>query len=412
MRQTRYSGKLDSSALDKKLQQVLIRRDAVETNFRVKHVRKWTVMFCDVSRTLNLVTTLNEDERIKLTEEYHSRIVDIIKKFDPSYYSTTTGPQVVVCFETAENAAKAAVGIQLALNEWKDKYDGHQHFIPSIGLHTGDLVLKDDELQQSNACNLGKRIETEAKVGDIFISAATYAQLMEEKKYQITFVRSAMVKNIPEPQKIYSLSWKTQKAPVLKSNAKGPLINLTKTEEVTQGYMGILICDVSGSSRKFWNLGDREGNMLIEIYRKEVFPILMKYKAVNIEISEGDMISACFAGDKIINTVLAAIEIQKELFRRNVNMANRQRYKLETSIGLHAGEVEIRDKKITHNSIFYTCKSLQDQAEANEIFVSEEMKTFLQKYPNIKLIEAGETTIKGSIEKIKMFNLEWFRSGR
>src|SRR5690606_31082640 len=147
-------------------------------------------------------------------------------------------------------------------------------------------------------------------------------------------------------------------------------------------------------------------------YRREVFPILMKYKAVNIEICDGDQIVACFNEENIPRAVLAAVEIQKSLFRRNVNMATRERYKLQTAIGIHTGPVEIMDKKVLHNSTYFTCKSIQCAAEENEIYLSDEVKEYLKKYDNLTLHPAGEMDMQGGAKTICLYSLEWYRTGR
>ncbi len=401
--------------LEKHLEQAIHKHNLVETEFRARHVHRWTVLFCDVSKVLNQAVGLNIKTRKALVEKYRTICDEIIESYDPPFNSKDEGPQVLACFDNAEEACEAAIAIQYTFISWQNHTDGRQYFHPAIGLHTGDFVVKDGELKQSNACNLGKRIQTEAGPGNIFISSSTNEEVALLNRFDLNYERTAMVKNIPEPQKIYNLEWEQDSDTCHRESTgkkKGSLITVPKEEdEVLEGYMGLLVCDVAGSSKKFWHLGDREGNMLIDMYRKEVFPILLKFHAQSVEISEGDQITATFSANHITNTTLAAIQIQKDLFRRNVNMAERERFKLNVSIGLHCGDLTVHNNKVIHNETFYTGKAIQDDAEANEIYISGEMQRHLSIYSKMFMNEIGETQVKGTDIVVPVYALQWHRSG-
>ncbi len=423
---SKYRGDFSSKTLEDSLKKVLDTRQEEETKFRAKHVYKWTIMFCDASRTLKKATDISEEKLKELTAEYREVITKIANKYDPPYTASGDGPQLVICFDSPETAANAAIEIQKELKDWRYRDDGGAYFRPSIGLNSGDFVIKDDDLKQSNACNLGKRVETQANKAQIFLSYSTYEELKSYSNYKIAFEKEALLKNIPDPQNIYNLSWQSSTiTDVAKKNntddkdeshstpsPSGILEELDDKVNIAEKFMGILICDVAGSTKKFWNLGDREGNLLIDIFRKEVFIILKKYKAVHIEIREGDMIVACFSLDKPILNVMAGIEIQKNFFRRNVGLGSRNREKIESSIGLHVGNFAVSNSEIVPNMDFFTAKGMQDMAGANDICISEEMANMIKEYTHMPLVESGETTVKGKDEPLKIFNLEWYKSSK
>lgn len=422
MRMKSGDSQITSEFLENRLKKALNTRLMEETKFRANHVYQWTVMFCDVSRTIKSVMDVDDAKMDELTAEYRELVKNIIDVFDPPFVGSDDGPQVLVCFEKPEHAADAAIMIQTQLKEWRYRDDGGQYYRPSIGLHNGDFVIVDNDLKQSNACNMGKRIETQAKSGELYISLPTYEILKEFANYKIEFVRETTLKNIPEPQKVYSLLW--QESQTLKDIQE--VIHSASEEEAqetggeesdvdgepgTEAVMGLLICDVAGSTRKFWNLGDREGNLLINIFKKEVFMILKKYKAAHIENREGDMIVACFTMDKPILNVMAAVEIQKNFFTRNVNLGNRTREKLETSIGIHVGTVKIHKDEVIPTPAFFTCKGAQDLAQANEVYLTEEVAKLIKEYTHLAMAEAGETMVKGIPAPIKLYSLEWYKKG-
>lgn len=401
---------IQSEDLDKRLSNVLHAIHNEETRFRANFVNKWTIMFCDISRKISEMPHTDDDLLKTLIIEYRDFVLAIVQEFEPVYTSPGDGPQLVLCFEKAEEAADAAIAIQKGLEEWKDRSDGAENFIPSIGLHSGEFVFKDDELKQSNACNLGKRIETQADHGKIFVSSTTKEALNGNPKFIIQFVKKAMLKNIPEVQDIFSLEGQASVNVAKVSRPAGISFSSLLNNQEIECNMGLLICDVSGSTKKFWILGDREGNLLIETFQKEVFLILKKYKATHIEQREGDMIIACFMEGKPVLNVMAAIEIQKTFFRRNTNLATRTRHKIETSIGIHYGNMIIRNQKIIPTPDFLTCKGIQDMAQANEVWLSAEMYKHIKEYTHFPVMNLGETPIKGFADPIPLFSLEWHRT--
>jgi class 3 adenylate cyclase len=421
---SKYRGDVSSKSLEDSLKKVLDTRHEEETKFRAKHVYKWTIMFCDASRTIKKASDISEDKLQELTTEYRELITKIAEKYDPPYTASGDGPQLVICFDSSETAANAAIEIQKELKAWRYRDDGGAYFRPSIGLNAGDFVIKDDDLKQSNACNLGKRVETQASKAQIFLSDETYEELKSYSNYKIEFETEALLKNIPEPQNIYNLSWQSSTITDVVKNDDANSKNKPSSDQtdstdedgegvnIAEKFMGILICDVAGSTKKFWNLGDREGNLLIEIFRKEVFLILKKYKAIHIEIREGDMIVACFSLDRPILNVMAGIEIQKNFFRRNVGLGGRNREKIESSIGLHVGNFAVSSSEIVPNPDFFTAKGMQDMAGSNDICISEEMANMIKEYSHLPLVESGETTVKGKDEPLKIFNLEWYKSSK
>lgn len=410
----RNQGSIGSEQLDKRLSEALNSIQTEETKFRAKYVNRWTIMFCDASRKISHLTNMDEEELKELVLEYREFVLDIVDEFDPPFISPGDGPQVVICFEEPEHAANAAIAIQNGLRSWRYRKDGGECFRPSIGLHTGEFVIKDGDLKQSNACNMGKRVETQADPGRIYISSTTFEALEPLNQYGLKFVGNVELKNIPEPQDIYSLIGKgaIQMAQKSKPAVETESAELKEEDQVQdiEGEMGMLVCDVSGSTKKFWMLGDREGNFLIDIFQKEVFLILRKYRATHIEQREGDMIVACFMGDKPIVNVLAAVEIQKNFFRRNTNLATRERQKIETSIGIHYGHGLIRNKAIVPNLDFMACKGIQDLAEANEICLSSDVRNLILEYSHFAMDDMGGIEIKGSEDPIHVFSLHWHKT--
>ena len=50
-------------------------------------------------------------------------------------------------------------------------------------------------------------------------------------------------------------------------------------------------------------------------------------------------------------------------------------------------------------------------ADANEICLTDEVAKLITEYSHLQMAEAGETTIKGFPEPIKIYQLEWYKKG-
>lgn len=403
-----------SKRLEEGLSRIVKTHEEVEKQFRSNHVRDWTVMFCDVSRTLR---QKSDDENLQdLILTYRALVEAVIERFDTPFILPGNGPLVLVCFRTPQAAAAAAARIQKGMEIWRLCKGETSRFVPTIGLHTGEFVVRNNELMQSHDCNLGKRIETEAAPGQIALSSSTREALSEND--HIIYLRTATVKNIPEPQQIFVFDWSNIPAPDIDYRALGMEVdssggvNPMLEDAEDERFLTMIVMDIAGSSKKFWNLGDREGNMLIDFYQQQVVPVLKKFKAVHIEPGEGDQIVACFDADKTVETVLAAIEIQRCFFRYNSHSKTRGNRKIEISTGVHIGGVVIRNGRVAPTHDFFVCKGIQETAEANEILLSDQMAAFVGRAPNVTLKEIGPIGIKGSSDPVTVHEIEWFRSGR
>ncbi len=370
-------------------------------------------MFCDISRSLSQAP---ESENVQnLVSEYRKLVMAVVGRYKTPFILPGDGPLILICFDSPKAAAEAAAKIQKGLEIWRSYSDDRALFVPTIGLHTGEFVVRDDELMQSHDCNLGKRIETEADIGQITLSSTT-SELLEDDS-TITFLRTANVKNIPEPQQIFSLDWSLTLSPDIDYAVLG--MDRRSEEEIEmlenaedEQFMGIIVMDIAGSSKKFWNLGDREGNILVDTYQKQVLPVLKKFKADHIEPGEGDQIVACFDSGKIVETVQAAIEIQQSLFRYNSHKTTRGALKIEISTGVHIGGVVIRDERVVPTPDFFVCKGIQDSADASEILLSDQIAAMVCREPSFSLKDVGCIEIKGFPNPVTVHEIEWFRSAR
>ncbi|MFH1739931.1 MAG: adenylate/guanylate cyclase domain-containing protein [bacterium] len=371
--------------------------------YREKFVKKWAVVFVDVSETSKELWGQDNTDAVVILREYQAKVRPILKRHEATYVSETPdSPQVVACFEKPEQAAEATVEVQHILMTWTPTQENAKHLIPSIGMHIGDVVYDRGDLQQSNACNLAKRVQTESKPGQIFLSKPMHKALEQNTRYTMKFVRTARVKNIPLPQDIYQLNW-------------ADIDVETEEEEATAGSVegycqrhAIFYIDVCESSKKFWNLGDRMGNELIKDYQNIVEPVLKKHGCSYQESSEGDQVMGCFPGKQPHRAVDAAIEIQGLLFRRNTVMNEKKQ--VRAAIGLHIGDIVRQRKEIVQTVDLQIGKGVQGEAGADEIFISKTLYELFEEENRYEMKYVGTSKLKGVEDPQDIYQIIWHRS--
>ncbi len=375
-----------------------------EKIYREKFVRKWANMFIDVSESSKELWLIDEETPVLVLREFQQVVRPVLQRHNATYISNSEGPQVVVCFEKPEEAAEAALEVQHILMAWDPPHEGAKHLIPSIGIHLGDVVYDRGELQQSNACNLAKRVQTEAKPGQVFLSKPIYNALCKNERYPIRFARTTQVKNIPVPQDLYLFNWADVIVEVEHEAPSGGTV---------EGYRerhAIFYIDVSESSKKFWTLGDRMGNELIKDYRNIVEPVLQKHGATYLESGEGDQVMACFPGKQPYRAVDAAIEIQALLFRRNSVLDAKKH--VRAAIGVHIGDVVRRRKEIVQTVELGIGKGVQGVAQADDIYLSKALYEILEEEDRYDMRFVDTFKMKGVEEPQDVYKVIWHRTER
>ena len=435
-RQPLQGGRGDAN-LTAMLGKALESRERKEQEYRDQFVRKWAIIFVNVADGVKPLHQQGEEVVTVTLAQYRTIVSSIFQTHESCYVSPEGGALVVGGFEDPSSAVSAAIDVQRALTVWNRTRD--VPLVPAIGINVGDVEVRDGILEQSNTCNLAKRIETEASPGQIYVSHGLAMFIDSLALCPVEFVNSAYVKNIPEPQDIFELHWEEAGAgerpkegsrikmaqpapPPDKTISKAPSIKErlgigrkaeqlaaslpSAGQEVTEDQV-ILVIDVCESSRKFWNLGDREANKLIRDYRNVVEPIAAKYRSTHCEAVEGDMIIVLFPGEKPGPTLTAAIEIQQVLLKRNLSLPDKQR--VRAAVGLHLGEVKRCGREIVKGIAISTAKTLQGGAVEDQILISGNLYDRLENQMSYDLRFLMDKEFKDVSEPIPVYNLVWHR---
>jgi TolB-like protein/class 3 adenylate cyclase len=108
------------------------------------------------------------------------------------------GDGAVCCFNSAIEAVRAAVAIQLEMQA--------EPKVPvRIGIHTGDVIV--DELDvYGDGVNIASRLESFAVPGSIFISGRVHDDIKNQKDIHTVSLGRYSFKNVDEPVEIFAIS--------------------------------------------------------------------------------------------------------------------------------------------------------------------------------------------------------------
>jgi len=151
-----------------------------------------TVMMSDIRGFTAFANNTCSEEVIQTLNEYFTRMMDIVAKHG-GITNKFFGDAMLITFQKkdkhsnhAERAVKAAIDMQLEMNEWNAKRVLEQK-LPitiGIGITTGRLIFSDmgsfhrqEYAVIGDAVNIAKKMETIAKAGEIVISEETYILL-------------------------------------------------------------------------------------------------------------------------------------------------------------------------------------------------------------------------------------------
>ena len=156
-----------------------------------------TVLFADLADSTQLYQTAGDTEA-------HLRVTDSLQCMKSVIESHSgrllkkVGDAVLASFENADDAYRAAVGIQqkhIALD-----------LSVRIGFHFGEVIPDDGDIY-GNAVNLAARVSSFAEANEICTTEDTVSQLSNEHQSSTHYLDQIHFKGISEPMAVYRIHW-------------------------------------------------------------------------------------------------------------------------------------------------------------------------------------------------------------
>ncbi len=402
---------LKSRELDQRLKQVVSKKQRIEQEYREREQKFWTIMFIDASASAKKVYELGENVSNAVFANYQTMVRDTLKMYSACFIEPGGGPQVVACFEDPSCAIDAADAVIHCFHQWNEEQDEVLQILPAIGVHQGYINYHDGLIHQSNTNNMAKRIQCEAQPGQIFVSPDLCEELNHNSRFQLNYVRTAILKNIPEPQELFEAvvvhrNQNPANGSASVRSTRSRRRNLPKNVQEKHDWIFVYI-DVCGSTKKFWSYGDREASELIKRYQTICHQSFTSYQCAYVKSCEGDQIVACYEKRNADGAISAAIQILQTLFRRNINLP--QHKQVHAAIGIHLGEVILQGENPVTTADMRVGKGIQSQAESDEILVSQEFSRMLSPDLHTHLNKYGWQEFPGLPDTYLLHSFQWFR---
>ncbi len=169
-------------------------------------VEEVAIVFADVTGSVRLFDALGDERAWKLiqkclrsmTEEVDGHQGRVIK---------TIGDEVMCTFPTADDAVKAAVGMQERVRDDSIGGDSKEPALAvRIGIHFGEVIPTDNDVF-GDAVNLASRMATAAKGGQIITTQFTTEALSANLRSAVRLIDRMPVKGKRDPINIFEVVW-------------------------------------------------------------------------------------------------------------------------------------------------------------------------------------------------------------
>jgi adenylate cyclase len=170
------------------------------------------------------------------------------------------------------------------------------------------------------------------------------------------------------------------------------------TQEVKRKLAAILSADVKGYSRLMG--ADEEGTLRTLTAYREVMATLIEQHQGRVVNAPGDALLAEF--ESVVDAVKSAVEIQRELAKRNAELPADRR--MEYRIGINLGDVMVDGESIYGDGVNIAAR-LESLADAGGICISGTVYDHVKNKLPLGYEYRGEQTVKNITEPIRVYKV-------
>jgi class 3 adenylate cyclase/CHAT domain-containing protein len=176
-----------------------------------KHQRPMAILFADLEGSTAIFGERSDLEGILALQRSESLIRPQVEAHSGTVVKTI-GDAVMASFSSAEEAVKAALAIQQALEEHNKKVAEEDRLAVRIGINTGKGFVKDKDVF-GQVVNIAAKVQAAARGGQILVTQATVQALGRELASRARPKGSLQVAGLSRPVEISEIVWREEREP-------------------------------------------------------------------------------------------------------------------------------------------------------------------------------------------------------
>ena len=172
----------------------------------------------------------DEDRTLARLRALRSDLIDPSVAAHDGRVVKRTGDGALIEFRSVVEAVRCALDLQNGMIERNAGVPPEDRIEFRVGIHLGDVVEESDGDLMGDGVNIAARLEGIARPGAIYLSEDAYRQVKARLQFAVNDLGPALLKNIAEPVRIYSVEVSVPRspepAPQSQSAAPGPSARL------------------------------------------------------------------------------------------------------------------------------------------------------------------------------------------
>jgi class 3 adenylate cyclase len=192
------------------MDELLEERARLDKMLNEQFTRLITVMFTDLKGSTSIAESAGDLAARTMIKHHNDIVLPLIKEHN-GVLVKTMGDGTMSYFDAAQDAVRAASGIQAAIDRFNLGKTLPQPILIRIGLHTGKGIVEENDIF-GDVVNVASRFESSANPGEIYLSEETYNSLTNKGEIYCRFIKTTELKGKKEPFKIYKAFWNPKEA--------------------------------------------------------------------------------------------------------------------------------------------------------------------------------------------------------
>lgn len=220
---------LSSKSLD--LERLLEERERLEAIIKQKFTRIVTIMFTDMQGSTSLAETAGDVSTRYLIKKHNDIVLPSIRE-SGGVLVKTMGDGTLSYFESAADAARAAVRIQREIWAFNARGQAAVPLQVRIGLNTGTGIVEKNDIF-GDAVNVASRYEGLAHPGEIYLSESTHEAVGGQEEFCCRYVATSHIEGKKGLFKIYKIQWDEREIARERAGAPGATTTQRFDETIT-----------------------------------------------------------------------------------------------------------------------------------------------------------------------------------